>query len=96
MTRLVKELGALARELTARDARVQPEVTVTEGPARDAFGRPSVSCLLKDVPGGFLMAANHTTNEVTVAIRGGGVDVMHAFKGGEVLLRGGCRKQSPR
>ena len=92
---LVHELGGREAVLTARDARVQPEVRISEGPEKDAFGYDAVTCLFKDVPGGFLIAVNHTTNALTASFCGGGVDVTHVFKGNEVFLCDGQGKVVP-
>lgn len=64
---LMRELGALAPSLALRDAKEQPAVTVTKGPARNALGGRSVRCLLKE--DGLLVLANSAAVDVTASVR---------------------------
>lgn len=64
--RMAGEIASIQNDLTTRDAPRQPSVEVLDGPAQDACGQPSVTCLLKST--GLLMAVNAATNAVTARI----------------------------
>ena len=67
---VVGEISSIQNDLTTRDAAIQPSVDVLVGPALDACGQKSVTCLLKS--SGLLMAVNASTNDVTarIAVKG--------------------------
>jgi len=64
---LMREVGALVPSLVLRDAKQQPVVTVTKGPARNTMGGPAVRCLLKE--DGLLILANTAPTNLTASIR---------------------------
>ena len=69
LTTVSKELAAISDDLVCPNAAVQPAVTVTSGPRKDALGFDSVSVLVKESPkGNLLLAANSSTNAVRATI----------------------------
>lgn len=55
-TRITREVSALSPQLVTRDAAVQPDVKIIEGPQKASFGFCSVTALLKE--SGLLIAVN--------------------------------------
>lgn len=64
--RVAREVSALSPQLLMRDATVQPEVRITEGPRTASFGFPSVKALMKE--NGLLIAVNISTETVKAAL----------------------------
>ncbi|MDO5555000.1 MAG: hypothetical protein Q4G68_14685 [Planctomycetia bacterium] len=59
MTTIARQIRDLAPALLERTPQDQPAVTVSEGPTTDAFGNPSVTCLLKEHEGNiYLLCVN--------------------------------------
>ena len=61
-----RELSALSSQLVARDAAVQPEARVVEGPQKASYGFCSVKALLKEC--GLLIAVNISTESVKAVL----------------------------
>ena len=64
ISRITREVSALSSQLTTRDAAVQPEVRIVEGPQKAPWGFLSVTALLKE--SGLLVAVNISTEPVKV------------------------------
>ncbi len=66
---LIGEIASIQDDLASRNAKMQPTVRVLEGPATDARGYASISCLLKEgADGPLLLVANSSTGEVKAQI----------------------------
>ena len=65
-TRITREVAALTPQLVTRDAAVQPNVTITEGPKKASFGFCSVTALLKE--SGLLIAVNIAPDPVKAVL----------------------------
>ena len=64
-TNLTRRLSSLASVLVAEDVPQPPEPVVTDGPTRDAYGRLSVTMLLKNASDGtYIFAVNATKQRV--------------------------------
>ena len=60
-TNLTRRLSSLTSVMVAEDVPQPPAPVVTEGPAKDAYGRSSVTMLLKNTPDGvYIFAVNAT------------------------------------
>ena len=69
ITTVAGELASIQNQLCSRHAKEQPAVTILAGPMTDAWGHPSVTCLLKDNDGPkILLACNSSTEAVQAAI----------------------------
>ncbi|MBE6397820.1 MAG: hypothetical protein E7046_12530 [Lentisphaerae bacterium] len=66
LARITRELTALSPQLVTRDAAVQPEVTIVEGPQKASYGFCSVKALLKEC--GLLIAVNISTESVKAVL----------------------------
>jgi hypothetical protein len=66
ITRISREVSALSPQLLMRDAAVQPEVRIVEGPQKASYGFPSVAALLKE--NGLLIAVNISTEKVKAVL----------------------------
>ena len=66
MTRITREVSSLSSQLTTRDAAVQPEVRIVEGPQKASYEFPSVTALLKE--SGLLIAVNISTEPVKAVL----------------------------
>lgn len=66
ITRISREVSALSPQLLMRDAAVQPEVRIVEGPQKASYGFPSVAALLKK--NGLLIAVNISTEKVKAVL----------------------------
>ena len=66
LSRITREVSALAPQLVTRDAAVQPEVRIVEGPQKASLNLPSVTALLKE--SGLLIAVNIATEPVKAVL----------------------------
>ena len=66
ISRITREVSALSPQLTTRDAAIQPEVRIVEGPQNAPLGFPSVTALLKE--SGLLVAVNISTEPVKAVL----------------------------
>jgi hypothetical protein len=66
ISRITHEVSALSPQLTTRDAAIQPEVRIVEGPQNAPLGFPSVTALLKE--SGLLVAVNISTEPVKAVL----------------------------
>jgi hypothetical protein len=66
LARITREVSALSPQLLMRDAAVQPEVRIVEGPQKASYGFPSVAALLKE--NGLLIAVNISTEKVKAVL----------------------------
>jgi len=66
ITRIAREISALSPQLVARDAAVQPEVRIVEGPEKASYGFPSITALLKK--NGLLIAVNISPEPVKAVL----------------------------
>ncbi len=70
MAAVAKELSSIQDDLASRDAKVQPPVEITGGPAKDLCGNASVTCLMKEGAegkGALLIAVNTRSDQQVTA-----------------------------
>ena len=86
LARVTTEVARLAEALASRDAPCQPKLEVVDGARTDAFGRPPVSCLLKET--GLLVAASSAAETAEVRfVMPDGSSFTHVFARNGVLIR---------
>ena len=66
LARITREVSALSPQLLTRDAAIQPEVQIIEGPQKASYGFCSVKALLKEC--GLLIAVNISTEPVKAVL----------------------------
>ena len=66
ITRITREVSRLSPQLVLRDAAVQPEVRILEGPDKASYGFPSITALMKE--NGLLIAVNISPDPVKAVL----------------------------